>query len=211
MPSRIARWKALKDQRPRPVSASGVRLVVVMVPKGVSIARPPALATPPGAVWQTAQSPMAASVRPRSMVAWLYAGALRVTGAIVERQPSRPATTPRPPMTSAPRSGPHGLAPSPSGGRLGWGHDGATIDRPRAPTPALPRGGGSEDGFNAARTTSGVNGGARNRTPVASKIAFAIAAVPGTEDDSPAPSGGSPGRCMCMTSITGTSRKLTIG
>jgi hypothetical protein len=27
-PSRIARWKALKDQRPRPVSGSGVRLVV---------------------------------------------------------------------------------------------------------------------------------------------------------------------------------------
>ena len=74
-----------------------------------------------------------------------------------------------------------------------------------------PGGRGSEDGFNAARTTSGVNGGARNRTPVASKIAFAIAAVPGTDDDSPAPSGGSPGRCMCITSITGTSRKLRIG
>jgi hypothetical protein len=56
-----------------------------------------------------------------------------------------------------------------------------------------------------------VNGGALKRTPVASKIAFAIAAVPGTDEDSPAPSDGSPGRGMCITSITGTSRKLMIG
>ncbi|MNT39227.1 hypothetical protein D3C72_1754550 [compost metagenome] len=74
-----------------------------------------------------------------------------------------------------------------------------------------PGGGGSEPRFNSASTVSGVNGGERKRTPVASKIAFAIAAVPGTDDDSPAPSDGSPGRGMCMTSITGTSRKLRIG
>jgi hypothetical protein len=67
------------------------------------------------------------------------------------------------------------------------------------------------DGFNAARTTSGVNGGWRKRTPVASKMAFAIAAVPGTEDDSPAPNGGSSGRGIVTTSITGTSRKLRMG
>jgi hypothetical protein len=64
---------------------------------------------------------------------------------------------------------------------------------------------------SAARTTSGVNGGSRNRTPVASKIAFAIAAVPGTDDDSPAPSGGSPGRGIIITSTTGTSRNDRIG
>ena len=63
---------------PSPVGAEGrslwlrhVRLVVWMVPKGVSIARPPALGVPPGAVWQTAQSPSAASLRPRSTVASL--------------------------------------------------------------------------------------------------------------------------------------------
>ena len=64
---------------------------------------------------------------------------------------------------------------------------------------------------SAARITSGVNGGSRKRTPVASKIAFAMAAVPGTDDDSPAPSGGSPGRGIIITSTTGTSRKLRIG
>src|SRR5262249_31228518 len=38
---------------------------------------------------------------------------------------------------------------------------------------------------NPLRTRSGVNGGSRKRTPVASKIAFAIAAALGTEADSP--------------------------
>ena len=70
---------------------------------------------------------------------------------------------------------------------------------------------GAGDGFNAARTTSAVNGGCRKRTPVASKIALAIAAVPGTDDDSPAPSGASPWRGIIITSITGTSRKFRIG
>jgi hypothetical protein len=70
---------------------------------------------------------------------------------------------------------------------------------------------GAGSGFKAARTSSGVNGGWRKRTPVASKIALAIAAVPGTDDDSPAPSGGSPGRGIVITSMTGTSRKLSSG
>src|SRR5476651_2758988 len=39
------------------------------MPKGVSRPRPPALITPPGAVWQTAQSPNSAIWRPRAMVA----------------------------------------------------------------------------------------------------------------------------------------------
>ena len=40
---------------------------------------------------------------------------------------------------------------------------------------------------------------------------FAEPAVRGTDDDTPAPSEGSPGRGMCMISTTGTSRKLMIG
>jgi hypothetical protein len=35
-----------------------------------------------------------------------------------------------------------------------------------------------------------VNGNSRNRTPVASKMALAIAAALGTDADSPTPSGG---------------------
>jgi hypothetical protein len=65
--------------------------------------------------------------------------------------------------------------------------------------------------FSAARTSSGVNGGCRNRTPVASKMALAMAAVPGTDDDSPAPNAGSPGRGIVTTSTTGTSRNRRMG
>jgi hypothetical protein len=72
-------------------------------------------------------------------------------------------------------------------------------------------GAGAGKGFSAARTTSGVNGGLRKRTPVASKMALAMAAVPGTEADSPTPSAGSPGRGISSTSTTGTSRKLRMG
>ena len=43
---------------------------------------------------------------------------------------------------------------------------------------------------NPARMRSGVNGSSRKRTPVASKMALAIAAALGTEADSPTPSGG---------------------
>src|SRR5271155_1989560 len=39
------------------------------MPKGVSKPRPPALTRPPGAVWQTAQSPNSAIWRPRAIVA----------------------------------------------------------------------------------------------------------------------------------------------
>src|SRR5258707_12632893 len=42
---------------------------------------------------------------------------------------------------------------------------------------------------NPFRIRSGVNGGSRSLTPVASKIALAIAAALGTEADSPTPSG----------------------
>src|ERR1700686_4907064 len=40
-----------------------------MIPNGVSRGRPPALTAPYASVWQTAQSPSAASCRPRAMVA----------------------------------------------------------------------------------------------------------------------------------------------
>src|SRR3954451_17310658 len=43
---------------------------------------------------------------------------------------------------------------------------------------------------NPLRIRSDVNGNSRKRTPVASKIALAIAAALGTEADSPTPSGG---------------------
>src|SRR5882672_2894985 len=72
-------------------------------------------------------------------------------------------------------------------------------------------GGGGGKGFNAAFTTSAVNGGWRKRTPVASKIALAMAAVPGTDEASPAPSGASPWRGIIITSMTGTSRKFRMG
>jgi hypothetical protein len=100
---------------------------------------------------------------------------------------------------------------------------GGTIPRPSTPAAAKPSAPGdagwlgtcapeaSASGFSAARTTSGVNGGCRKRTPVASKIALAIAAVPGTDEDSPAPKTGSPGRGGTTTSITGTCRKLRMG
>jgi hypothetical protein len=46
---------------------------------------------------------------------------------------------------------------------------------------------------SAAFTRSGENGTRRMRTPVASKMAFAIAAATGRIDGSPAPVGGSSG------------------
>src|SRR5260370_8481842 len=52
-----------------PVSVWGVMLVEVIMPSGVSMARPPALRTPFTDVWHTAQSPSAASCCPRAMVA----------------------------------------------------------------------------------------------------------------------------------------------
>src|ERR1043166_8486753 len=83
MPSRIARSKAGYDHAPIPVSGSGVILVDQMVPNGVAIARPPALAAPPAVVWHTAQLPSAASCSPFAIVAAEYAdGSGRATGAI---------------------------------------------------------------------------------------------------------------------------------
>src|SRR5437868_2247535 len=125
-------------------------------------------------------------------------------GAMAVRQPSAAAPRPSTPAASAPARAQPRLRPGHGASRGGAGAgagDGGGITADA----------GAAGAFSAARTTSGVNGGCRNLTPVASKIAFAIAAVPGTDDDSPAPSGGSPGRGMSSTSMTGTSRKLRIG
>src|SRR3954469_15117861 len=63
-PSRIARANASCDQRPMPVSASGVMLVPWIVPKGVLIGVPPAYALPPSSVWQPRQLLRCASSAP---------------------------------------------------------------------------------------------------------------------------------------------------
>src|ERR1700693_1794367 len=67
-----------------------------MVPNGVSIARPPALTMPSITVWQTAQSPSAASCQPRAMVAAENTDASgRAIGAI-DRHGSTAAAMPTP-------------------------------------------------------------------------------------------------------------------
>src|SRR6218665_3437013 len=87
-----------------PVSASGVRLVLETVPKGVAKPRPPAFGLPPAAVWQPAQLPAAASSRPRSLVAALETAAppTSAPGARAGRQPSRAAPSAKAPVASAP-------------------------------------------------------------------------------------------------------------
>src|SRR5437870_6245064 len=91
------------------------------------------------------------------------------TGAIAERQPTSAAATPKTPASNAPvldhQPSPLGHA-APSGGRA----------RTRSGMAGKSIGAISGDGLSAARTTSGVNGGWRKRTPVASKIALAMAA-----------------------------------
>src|SRR5258708_30960135 len=57
---------------------------------------------------------------------------------------------------------------------------------------------------------SGVNGNSLKRTPVASKIAFAIAAALGIEDDSPIPSGGRSLAGIRKKFILGTARNFII-
>jgi hypothetical protein len=61
-------------------------------------------------------------------------------------------------------------------------------------------------------TLSGVNGARRMRTPVASKMALAIAAATGRVDASPAPVLGSSGRLIITMSIcSGTCVMSRIG
>src|SRR5437016_9820855 len=48
-----------------PLATSGVMLLEYTVPKGVSMARPPANGAPPIAVWHAMQSPATTRYRPR--------------------------------------------------------------------------------------------------------------------------------------------------
>src|ERR1700686_3196157 len=64
---------------------------------------------------------------------------------------------------------------------------------------------------NPLRIRSGVKGNSRNRTPVASKMALAMAAALGTEADSPTPSGGWSCRGSINKSILGRSGNLMRG
>src|SRR5258706_2993020 len=148
------------------------------------MARPPALMTPSALVWQTAQSPSAVNCRPRAMVAAENTDASgRAIGAI-DRHGSTAAATP---ITAAIRAAALASAPR----RLTNGFCHLSVD-----AEGLGVAGGNALGVaccspcSPARMRSGVNGNSRNRTPVASKIALAIAAALGTEADSPTPSGG---------------------
>src|SRR5690242_19561362 len=64
---------------------------------------------------------------------------------------------------------------------------------------------------NAARTLAGVKGTERSRTPVASKIALAIAAGTTAAVGSPAPHGFSCGRSIRSIATSGTSGNVKIG
>ncbi len=72
-------------------------------------------------------------------------------------------------------------------------------------------GNGGSSPRNPLRMRSGVNGNSRKRTPVASKMALAIAAALGTDADSPTPSGGWSCRGSIRTSIFGMSGNLMMG
>src|SRR5690242_2079335 len=175
-----------------------------MMPKGVSSGRPPALIVPPIDVWHSAQAPSAASCWPRAIVAAEYTDASGRTIGAIGRQGSTAAPMP---TTAA-----HSAATPANVLRLdanGFGHllaGGADAGF----------GGGSASGTGCPsrspfKIRSGVNGSSRKRTPVASKIAFAIAAALGTEADSPTPSGGWSGRGTISTSILGISGNLMMG
>src|SRR6516164_10140789 len=123
-------------------------------------------------VWQTAQLPSAASSAPRAIVAAENTDASgRAIGAI-----TRPGNSAAP----MPRAAAHSAAvPANSPPRFASGPQlsGAGADKDEAASPdaagCSPR--------NPFKMRSGVNGNSRKRTPVASKIAFAIAAALGTE------------------------------
>src|SRR3569832_2521953 len=155
-----------------------------MMPNGVSIGRPPALRTPLTIVWQVAQSPSAASCRPRSMVAAENTDASGRSIGAIDRHGRIAAAIPMPPATRA-----AAVAKTPR--RLANGLD-QRLRSILAELTGAARAAASGVSLarNPARMRSGVNGGSRKRTPVASKIALAIAAALGTEADSPTPSGG---------------------
>src|SRR5262245_51746942 len=139
-----------------------------MIPNGVSSARPPALMAPLVPVWHTAQLPSAASSAPRAIVATEKTDASgRAIGAIA-RQGNIAAPTPMTADNSAAmpakmlRRFVNGLQLS---GLAGADGGGGRIPDTKASSLRNP-----------FKMRSGVNGGSLKRTPVASKIAFAMAA-----------------------------------
>ena len=143
---------------------------------------------PPSWVWHTAQSPSAARILPRAIIsAEKLAGSGGAMGGKAPRMGSASVAMPSAPASAAPAMANHGRRRF---SRTGFG-------------AASPE--------SAARTRSGVKGGSRRRTPVASKMALAMAAALGTEADSPEPKGGSSGRGISTTLMTGTSGKVRMG
>ncbi|MNH05305.1 hypothetical protein D3C79_646250 [compost metagenome] len=149
---------------------------------------------PPCTVWQTAQSPAAATWRPRSSIeADQLPAAGGVTGAISARQGRAVAAMPN----AAPNT--PAIEPNHHFERFGAGCAGAGPSEPW-PSP-----------LSASRTRSAVIGSSRKRMPVASNTALAMAAALGTEADSPLPIGGSCWRGSIITSMAGTSGNVRIG
>ncbi|VVN70270.1 hypothetical protein PS685_04992 [Pseudomonas fluorescens] len=115
------------------------------------MANPPALVAPPGAVWHTAQSPTAASKRPRSSVAADQVPAPGgVIGAISARQGKAVAATP----SIAPNAANN--EPNNHFERLAFGESGGLAFA------------SSAEPLSAASTRSAVIGSSRKRMPVAS-------------------------------------------
>src|SRR5258705_3051301 len=155
-----------------------------MTPTGAPRGGPPGWRPPLASVWQTAQAPSAQSCLPRAVVAAEYTDASgRVIGAM-ERYGNAAAA---PPTTAAHNATAVASAPRrPANGffhlSIAPGGFGAANGNASCAASCSPR--------NPLRIRSGVNGNSRKRTPVASKIALAIAAALGTEADSPTPSAG---------------------
>src|ERR1700737_922395 len=86
-------------------------LVEKIMPNGVSMARPPALTALFALVWQTAQSPSAASCRPRAMVAAENTDASGCAIGAIDRHGSTAAAMPptAAPSAAAPASAPRRL------------------------------------------------------------------------------------------------------
>src|ERR1700674_2346851 len=154
-----------------------------MIPNGVSRGRPPALTAPFASVWQTAQSPSAASCRPRATVAAENTDASgRAIGAI-DRHGSTAAAMPTAAAHNAAKVA--NALRRPANGffhlSVGAGAIGAANGNALGAASRSPR--------NPPSIRSGVDGNSRKRPPVASKMVLAIAAALGTEADSPTPSG----------------------
>src|SRR5689334_7496039 len=100
----MARANASCDQRPMPVSGSGVMFVPWIVPKGVLIGVPPAYALPPSAVWQPRQSPSRASSAPFATASRAKDGGGCCSGWRIscDAQPAKPVSTASAASTAAP-------------------------------------------------------------------------------------------------------------